>query len=106
HTHSHAATTAAAAHTTTARRSKRGEVWETAVLLSLSSVIAVALVRMRFCLSRILRRFRGMFMSGGLLLLMPFEWFQHFFEPSRLPRPPQKWQHHWHLQKRMVMWDR
>ncbi|EKG00578.1 trans-sialidase, putative, partial [Trypanosoma cruzi] len=38
HTHSHAATTAAAAHAT--RRSKRGDVvWETAVLLSLSPVV-------------------------------------------------------------------
>ncbi|KAF5219237.1 nucleolar RNA helicase II [Trypanosoma cruzi] len=44
--HSHAATTAAAAaHATTGRRSKRGEVvWETAVLLSLSPGIAVSFV--------------------------------------------------------------
>ncbi|ESS62682.1 nucleolar RNA helicase II [Trypanosoma cruzi Dm28c] len=46
HTHSHAATTAAAAAHATRRRGKRGEVaWETAVLPSLSSVIAVAFVR-------------------------------------------------------------
>ncbi|ESS60885.1 hypothetical protein TCDM_11566 [Trypanosoma cruzi Dm28c] len=40
--HSHAATTAATAAHATTRRSKRGEVaWETAVLPSLSSVVAV-----------------------------------------------------------------
>ncbi|ESS54974.1 hypothetical protein TCDM_13588 [Trypanosoma cruzi Dm28c] len=42
HTHSHAATTAAA-HATT--RSKRGEVvWETAVLLSLSPVVVTSFI--------------------------------------------------------------
>ncbi|ESS60336.1 nucleolar RNA helicase II [Trypanosoma cruzi Dm28c] len=48
--HSHAATTAAAAaNATTTRRGKRGEVvWETAVLPSVASVLAVALVRTMF----------------------------------------------------------
>ncbi|EKG06838.1 nucleolar RNA helicase II, putative [Trypanosoma cruzi] len=48
HSHAAATTTAAAAHATT-RRSKRGEVvWETAVMLSVSSVFAVVFVPVQF----------------------------------------------------------
>ncbi|ESS58875.1 nucleolar RNA helicase II [Trypanosoma cruzi Dm28c] len=49
--HSHAATTAAAAHATT-RRSKRGEVvWETAVLLPPSPGVAVSFLLVMVTLS-------------------------------------------------------